>query len=315
MQVHTNINQLPPFKNAVLTIGSFDGVHSGHRAIIDQLVKEATAIGGTPVVITFYPHPKMVIGNQAEPVMVLNTREEKYRLLNKAGIEHIVEVPFTRDFAQQTAEEYIRNFLVEKFHPHTIIIGYDHKFGNNREGDYRLLETYASTYRYKVHEIPEHVLQNITISSTKIRKALLSGDIDTAKQYLGYGYFFSGLVVKGNQLGRTIGFPTANIVFTEPEKLVPANGVYAVTVKRNGHSGTLKGMMNIGTRPTVGEGLQRTIEVNILDFNEDIYGEMLTVHFVKWLRSELKFNGLEELKAAIQKDKETCEELIQMGEM
>ncbi|MFT3980993.1 MAG: bifunctional riboflavin kinase/FAD synthetase [Ferruginibacter sp.] len=312
MPVYSDINQLPAFHNAVITIGSFDGVHLGHRQIIDQLIRQAAAINGTPVLITFYPHPKQVVGSTGEPLQVLNTREEKYMLLNRAGIEHIVEVPFDTAFAQQTADEYIKNFLVKKFQPHSIIIGYDHRFGNNREGDYRLLEARADEYQYTVHEIPEHVLKNITVSSTKIRKALLSGDIDTAAAYLGYDYFFSGEVVKGNQLGRTIGYPTANIRIADAGKLVPANGVYAVRLSRNGGPVDLKGMMNIGTRPTV-DGTRRVIEVNILDFDETIYGEELTVQLRKYMRAEQKFNGLEELKAQLLKDKETSLRLAAEG--
>ncbi len=314
MHIHTDItNNLPEFKRAVITIGSFDGVHTGHLQIIDQMVKEALSIGGTPVVITFHPHPKQVVGNNSEPLMVLNTREEKYQLLGQAGIDHIIEIPFTPAFALQTAEEYIKNFLVDKFHPHTIIIGYDHKFGNNREGDYKLLEARASEYQFRVQEIPGFVLSNITISSTKIRKALLSGDIDTAASFLGYDYFFSGKVVKGNQLGRTLGFPTANIAINEQEKLIPANGVYAVTIKGIKGKPLLKGMMNIGTRPTVDNSSTVIIEVNIFDFDEDIYGEQLTVHIKKYLRPEEKFNGLETLKKAIQRDKEICMQLIALG--
>lgn len=303
MKVYNNINDLPAFTNAVITIGTFDGVHNGHLQIIRQLIKEAAAINGTAVLITFYPHPKQVVSSNKEPLFTINTPTEKYHLLQQYGIEHIVEVPFNKAFADQTAKEYIEDFLVAKFHPHTIIIGYDHRFGNNREGDYHLLEKEALRFGFLVKEIPEHVLADITISSTRVRNALLTGDIDTAANYLGYPYFFSGEVVQGNQIGRTIGYPTANLQINDASKLVPANGVYAVRVNVEGMDATFKGMMNIGIRPTV-EGINRVIEVNIFDFDEMIYGKSIKVTLLKQLRNEIKFNGLDALKAQLALDKE-----------
>lgn len=303
MTVYNNIDHLPAFKKAVLTIGTFDGVHKGHQQILDQLLKEAAAIDGTPVVITFFPHPKQVVSpgkTSGNPIQLLNTPEEKYELLHMHGIKHIVEVNFDQAFAEQTAEAYIKDFLFNHFHPHTIIIGYDHRFGNNREGDYTLLEAGAELYNYRVKEIPEHVLKNITISSTRIRASLLAGDIDTAENYLGYPYFFSGKVIEGNQLGRTIGYPTANLQVNNEHKLIPANAVYAVNVELEGRA--LKGMMNIGLRPTV-DGSKRVIEVNIFNFDEMIYGSTLKITMVKHLRNEVKFNGLEELKAQLGVDR------------
>ncbi|MEP6710950.1 MAG: bifunctional riboflavin kinase/FAD synthetase [Ferruginibacter sp.] len=305
MKVHTDINHLPQFTNAIITIGTFDGVHLGHSLIIEQLLKEAEKINGTAVVITFYPHPKQVIESLKKPLYILNTPEEKYALLHGKAVENIVVVPFDKAFAEQPALNYIKDFLVAKFHPHTIIIGYDHRFGNNREGDYHLLETEALKYDFKVKEIPEHVLQDVIISSTKIREALLGGDIDTAAAYLGYDYFFSGKVVEGNKLGRTIGYPTANLKIEDERKLVPANGVYAVQLEiPNSEFGirNFRGMMNIGTRPTV-DGTNRVIEVNIFDFDEDIYGLTIKVILKKWLRSEVKFNGLDALKDQLAMDK------------
>jgi riboflavin kinase/FMN adenylyltransferase len=212
-------------------------------------------------------------------------------------------IPFTEEFANQTAEVYISNFLVNTFHPHTIIIGYDHRFGKGRSGDYHLLEDKASQYNYVVKEIPVYMLEDVTISSTKIREAILQGDIDTARNFLGYDYFFSGTVTKGNQLGRTIGYPTANLQIINEDKLVPGNGVYAVIIKieklKIKNSG---GMMNIGLRPTV-DGTIRVIEVNIFDFDQDIYDETLTITLKKYLRSEVKFNGLDALKAQLASDK------------
>lgn len=306
MKVYKDTGSLPAFPRAVITIGTFDGVHQGHRQIIRQLLKEAEMIGGTPVLITFYPHPKQVVASDKKPIFLLNSPEEKYSLLHKAGIPNIVVVAFNSRFAEQPAISYIRDFLVDKFHPHTIIIGYDHRFGKGRTGDYRLLEQEAGNYGYVVKEIPEHILQDVTISSTKVREALLKGDISTANKFLGYGYFFSGKVVEGNKLGRTIGYPTANLHISDEQKLVPANGVYAVQVTIEGFAGVYKGMMNIGIRPTV-NGTRRVTEVNIFDFDETIYGKIVTVTLVTWLRNEVKFTGLDALKGQLAQDKLAAE--------
>lgn len=311
MHVYTDINNLPSFNKAVITIGTFDGVHKGHQQIIEQLLKEADAIGGTAVLITFYPHPKQVVNQGNDPIFTLNTAAEKYELLHKKGINHIVVVSFDKAFAEQPAADYIEHFLVQKFHPHTIIIGYDHRFGKNREGDYQLLEKDAARHGFVVKEIPEHILKNVTISSTKIRQALLNGDIDTAYEYLGYRYFFSGKVVKGNQLGRTIGYPTANLQIQHTAKLIPANGVYAVKVVIEGREDVYAGMMNIGVRPTV-DGVNRVIEVNIFNFDEDIYGANLKVILYKQLRYEVKFNGLQELQKQLARDKQNALQVFEI---
>ncbi len=302
MNVYKNTDHLPAFKNAVITIGTFDGVHLGHRQIIEQLKEEAARVNGTPVLITFYPHPKQVVTTQRKPIFILNSPEEKYALLHEAGINNIVVVDFNEFFANQPAIQYISDFLVQKFHPHTIIIGYDHRFGKNREGDYKLLEQEAPKFDFKVKEIPEHILQDVTISSTRIREALLAGDIETANDFLGYRYFFTGIVIEGNKLGRSIGYPTANLTIEDAEKLVPGNAVYAVDVKIEAIEGSFKGMMNIGVRPTV-DGMNRMIEVNIFNFDSDIYGRKISVYLKRKLRQEIKFSGLEELKSQLAKDK------------
>lgn len=301
MNVYTDIKSLPVFTKAVITTGSFDGVHVGHEKIISQLISEAERIGGTPVLITFYPHPKQIVQIKDKPLFVLNTPEEKYELLQKMGIENIVVVPFDKQFSELTASQYIEDFLVKNFNPSLIVVGYDHRFGNNREGNFDLLKEEGTKNNYEVIEIPEHILKDITISSTKIRNALTSGDINTAALYLGYQYFFTGKVIEGNKLGRTIGYPTANLLIQNENKLIPADGVYAVDIILK--DSMLKGMMNIGMRPTV-DGKKRTIEVNIFNFNEDIYGEDLKITIKNHLRSEVKFNGLDELKAQLAKDKE-----------
>jgi riboflavin kinase / FMN adenylyltransferase len=300
MKVYRDINALPIFNNAVITTGSFDGVHTGHVQIIKQLLKEAEKINGTAIVITFYPHPKQVVQMKEKALHILNTAEEKYALLHKNGIEHIVVVPFDESFASLSATDYIEKFLVQKFKPAAIVVGYDHRFGNNRTGDFDLLKSKETAYNFVVKEIPEHILTNITISSTKIRAALLEGDIEKAATYLGYNYFFNGIIIEGNKLGRTIGYPTANLQIADEYKLIPANGVYAVDVKLGKH--LHKGMMNIGMRPTV-EGKKRTIEVHIFNFDEDIYGQIMEVTLKKWLRSEVRFEGLDELKTQLAFDK------------
>lgn len=301
MQVHRNINNLPQFKNAVVTIGTFDGVHTGHQEIIAQLKQEANAINGETIIITFHPHPRKVVSSKN--IFILNTLDEKIELLAAKGLDHLVIVPFDESFAHQTAEEYVTNFLFEKFHPHTVIIGYDHRFGRNRQGDYQLLEDYGKKLGFEVKEIPEHLSHQVIVSSTKIREALLESDVATANEYLGYDYFFEGIVVEGNKLGRQLGYPTANIEVQDKEKLVPGNGIYAVTTEIRGPKYEIrKGMMSIGVRPTV-DGKNRTIEVNIFDFAEDIYGKNIRVYVKHYLRPEVKFDSLDELKDQLAKDK------------
>ncbi|WP_207493287.1 bifunctional riboflavin kinase/FAD synthetase [Aridibaculum aurantiacum] len=303
VHVHRDLQRLPSFTNAVITIGTFDGVHTGHQQIINQLQEEAKAIGGETIIITFHPHPRSVVAGGAKQVKLLNTLDEKIELLHSKGIDHVVVVPFDEAFASQTAEDYVKNFLVNTFHPHTVIIGYDHKFGKGRAGDYHLLERMCVDYNFKLKEIPEHVLNNITVSSTRIREAIAACDIDTANRYLGYTFFFEGKVVHGNKLGRTLGYPTANLQPQEEDKLLPADGIYAVEAKVEGNADLLKGMMSIGVRPTIG-GTSRVIEVNFFDFNADIYGRHVRVYVKHFLRNEVKFEGLEQLTQQLHKDKD-----------
>jgi riboflavin kinase/FMN adenylyltransferase len=310
MKVHRELAaSLPEFKRAVVTIGTFDGVHLGHRQIIAQMKEEAARIDGETVIITFHPHPRKIISSVPGDIKLLNTLSEKIILLEAAGIDHLVVVPFDHQFANQTADEYVTDFLYKYFKPHTVIIGYDHRFGKGREGNYELMDAYGKSLGFEVKEISEKLMNEIVISSTKIRHSLVDNDIETANQFLGYPYFFEGTVIEGNKLGRTIGYPTANLHISSEEKLVPGNGVYAVTVVRRESSVVSKGMMNIGVRPTV-DGKKRVIEVNIFDFDEDIYGETLQVQVHHYLRGEIKFNGLDELKAQLQKDKLAATELL-----
>lgn len=318
MQVHRSIHNLPEFKNSVVTIGTFDGVHLGHQQIIKQLKEEAARINGETVIITFHPHPRSIV-KKSQPVFLLTTLDEKISLLRSFGIDHLIVVPFDKSFAEQNPEDYITNFLFEKCRPHTLIIGYDHRFGKNRAGDYHLLEQFGKQLGFAVKEIPEQLINHITVSSTRIREALLQNDIETANSYLGYKYFFEGMVVDGNKLGRTLGYPTANIIIHDEEKLVPANGIYvaeAEVIEGEGSqpavqgSKLLKGMMSIGLRPTV-DGKNRTIELNIFDFERDIYGYTMKVFMCAYLRKEEKFNSLDELKAQIDIDKQNSLEYFE----
>lgn len=303
MQVHRNIDQLPEFRQAVVTIGTFDGVHLGHQQIIRQMKAEALLTGGETVIITFFPHPRKIVGRESNKgeILMLNSLEEKIELLARHGVDHLVVVPFTEAFSVMDARAYVSEFLVNQFHPAVLIIGYDHRFGKNRMGDYQLLERLGPAFGFRVIEIPEHVLHTVTISSTRIRKALLAGQLEEANENLGYAYQLSGTVVEGNKRGRTIGFPTANLDPEDPDKLVPADGVYAVTLTISGREGLYKGMMNIGYRPTV-DGKTRTIEVNIFHFSDMIYGAVLRVTMCKHLRSEQKFESLDALKKQLADD-------------
>lgn len=299
MQVHQNINDLPSFQNAVVTIGTFDGVHEGHRKIIQALKEEAQKVKGETVLITFQPHPRKIVQPE-KPLQLINTLEEKIELLEKAGLDHLVIVPFTPAFAEQTAEEYIRDFLIQNFHPATIIIGYDHRFGKGRTGDYRLMEDKAADYQYKLLEIPKHVLDEIDVSSTKIRTAVLNSDVETANKLLGYPFFFEGCVIKGDQLGRQLGYPTANLQHTDRDKIHLGHGVYAVYADVRGER--KKGMLSIGNRPTLTASDER-IEVNIFDFDEDIYGKNIRVMVIKYLRGQEKYASLDDLVVQLEKDK------------
>lgn len=300
MQVHQHLYALPRFTKSVITIGAFDGVHKGHQKILAALKQEAQRIGGESVLITFHPHPrKIVAGNFS--LQMINTLEEKIDLLSQHDIDHLVVVPFTSAFAEQPAESYVRNFLVEKFNPHSIIIGYDHQFGKDRKGNLELLEKMAPEYGYQLIEIPKHVTNEVVISSTKIRNALLESDVETANELLGYNFFFTGKVVNGDKLGRELGYPTANLEYTNSDKIHLGQGVYAVYVKVRDE--LKKGMLSIGTRPTIGEGDEK-VEVNIFDFNEEIYREEITITVKKYLRPQVKYSNLYELEKQLAKDKE-----------
>lgn len=300
MKVHTNIHDLPVFRNAVITIGTFDGVHLGHRQIIESLKAAAAMVNGESVIITFHPHPRKVVSSVFTGIRLINTLDERIELLDNTGIDHLVVVPFTDFFANQSAEAYISDFLVQQFKPHTIIIGYDHRFGKDRNGDYKLLEEKAPVYNYILKEIPEHLLDAVKVSSTNIRNAIIHSNIDEANKLLGYQFFFEGEVIHGDKVGRELGYPTANLKSTDEEKIVLGDGIYAVYATLEGQR--YKGMMSIGFRPTV-NGKTRVTEVNLFDFDQQVYGKTIRVSVKKYLRSEVKFDGLEALKMQLHKDK------------
>ena len=305
MFVHTNLEQLPDFQNAVITIGSFDGVHAGHQEILRRLCAAAAEIGGESVVITFDPHPRLIIYPDDHSLKLINTTEEKCRLLAELGVQHTVLVLFDRKFAQQSSDEYITDFLYKYFKPKQIIIGYDHRFGRARTGDISFLQQRATQFGYTVMEIPKQTVDALEVSSTKIRRAIEAGDLLAATQLLAHPFALTGRVIQGDQLGRTLGFPTANLELIDLEhQLLPPDGIYAVWVhhqqKRYG------GMLYIGVRPTVRGQKELRIEVNILNFEGDIYGSDLRVDFVERLRGDMRLNSLDELKQQMHYDREAA---------
>jgi riboflavin kinase/FMN adenylyltransferase len=310
MKVHYDLTQLPAFKNAIITMGAFDGVHRGHQQIIARLQFLAQKVQGESVIITFHPHPRKVISSVPGEIKQLTSLNERIQLLEKAGIDHLVVVNFDYHFSNLTAEQYVEDFLVARFHPHTVIIGYDHRFGNKRNGNLELLKKYSNQLNFEVEEINEQIVDGEIVSSTHIRNYLLERDIQKANSLLGYAYFFEGFIVRGNQIGRTIGFPTANLHINDEEKLIPANGVYAVKVTGACLAHQIyNGMMNIGVRPTV-DGQKKVIEVNIFHFDADIYENNITVFVYDYIRGEVKFEGLEGLKAQLNQDKVTAANLL-----
>jgi|TARA_R100000750_G_scaffold32961_3_gene21146 riboflavin kinase / FMN adenylyltransferase len=300
VKVYSNIQEFKPIKNVVVTIGTFDGVHLGHKVIINQLKKAAQELSGESVLLTFFPHPRMVVFPDDNELKLLNTIEERKELLEKAGIDHLIIHPFSKAFSRLTALEFVRDILVNRLNVKKLVIGYDHHFGRNREGSFEDLVEFGEVYGFSVEEIPAKDIQQINVSSTKIRTSLLAGEIHAATQFLGYPYFISGTVVKGDKIGREIGFPTANIKPDETYKLIPKNGVYAVKVIVNEKE--YEGMLNIGIRPTF-KGINQTIEVNIFDFDKEIYGQKIRVKFYERIRDEQPFEDLNELKNQLNIDK------------
>jgi len=293
--------------NSVVTIGTFDGVHIGHKKIINRLVNIAKQEGLQAVVLTFFPHPRMVVQSDTK-IKMLNTIDEKNKLLKQQGIDHLVIKKFTKDFSRLSAQEYVRKVLVETLHVKHIIIGYDHHFGRNRTANIHDLKAFGEIYDFKVTEILAQEIDEVTISSTKIRQALNSGDVKTANTFLGYNFMISGTVVKGKGIGKTLNFPTANIRISESYKLIPKHGVYVV--KTRILNTTVFGMMNIGVNPTV-NGKLRSIEIHFFDFSQDIYGVYLEIEILKRLREEQKFDSLAELEKQLLKDAVVSKQFLQ----
>jgi riboflavin kinase/FMN adenylyltransferase len=304
VKIHYDLDSISELKHTAVTTGTFDGVHLGHKTIIDKLISVAKQIDGESVLLTFYPHPRMVLFPDDHQIRLLNTQSEKEQLLESCGIDHLVVVNFTKEFSRLSSLEFVRNILANKLKAKKLVIGYDHHFGRNREGSFAHLLEFGSLYGFEVEEIPAKDIDEVAVSSSKIRKAIEAGDIDTANKYLGYAYSFTGKVIKGKQLGRTIGYPTANIAITDPYKLIPAIGVYAVKVMFAKQ--TYEGMLSIGKNPTVSNQNILSIEVNIFEFNADIYNKEITVFIYKKLRDEEKYSSLDELKAQLAVDKQNA---------
>ena len=299
MKTFTSTTHFSPSTKTIITIGTFDGVHIGHKKILQKVVAEAKKNNLTSAVLTFFPHPRFIL-NQNSDLKLLNTIEEKKALLNSTGLDALIIHPFDQEFANLSPEQFVKKILVDQLKISKIIIGYDHRFGKNRAADINDLIQFGTKYNFEVEQISAQELNEIAISSTKIRTALNEGNINLANNYLGYLYSFSGKVIKGKQIGRTIGFPTANIEILEPLKLLPKNGVYIVKCLINNQ--VVNGIMNIGNRPTV-NGTSQSIEVHLLNFDKDIYGLEITVKMIDFIRNEQKFENLDQLKSQIQKDK------------
>lgn len=300
MKTFHSINDYKPTTKSIVTIGTFDGVHLGHKKILEKVIHNASLCNCESLILTFFPHPRMIL-QDLSVVKLLNTVEEKSELLENLGIDNLIIHPFDYEFSRLTAEEFVKTVLVDKFKVQKIIIGHDHRFGRNRTADINDLILFGKEFGFEVEQITAEEINDIAISSTKIRTAIQEGNITIANNYLGYKYFFSGNIVKGKQLGRTIGFPTANIVIEDIHKLIPKNGVYVVKVFLE--TIFYHGVMNIGTRPTI-NGDDQTIEVHLFDFNEDIYDKKIKVEVHEFIRDERKFESFEALKIQIQEDKE-----------
>ncbi|ERM81841.1 riboflavin biosynthesis protein RibF [Rhodonellum psychrophilum GCM71 = DSM 17998] len=307
MKIFEGLANFVPVKNAVVTSGTFDGVHLGHQKILKRIRDIADQFNGETVLITFWPHPRLVLFPHEHNLRLLSTFEEKAKLLREYGIDHLVTLPFTKEFSEMSSEDFIQKILVEKIQTKKLVIGYDHRFGKNREGSFEYLKENIQKYHFELEEIPREDIDHVGISSSKIRRALEIGNIEIANEYLGRDYELNGIIIKGQQLGRSIGFPTANIYIPNDYKLVPCDGAYAVKVSVEG--AIYKGMLNIGMRPTV-DGTSRSIEVNLFDFNGDLYDLRVCVYFKAYLRPEVKFSNLESLKAQLENDRIKAIEIL-----
>lgn len=306
MRIYNSISNLSPQTPTAITIGTFDGVHIGHRKILERLINNAKVLGLQSTVLTFFPHPRMVL-QAGSNIKLLNTLEEKAKILEDMGLDNLVVHPFTEDFSRLSATEFVRDLLVNQLKAKKVVIGYDHRFGRNRTANIEDLRAFGTTLDFEVEEISAQEVDDVSVSSTKIRHALEAGDVATANAYLGYPYMLSGTVARGRGLGHTLGYPTANLQIAADYKLIPKNGVYVVKSQIDGRE--VYGMMSIGTNPTVG-GTQQTIETNFFDLDQDLYDQPLQIDLLHWIREEEKFDSLEELKEQLRIDRETTLALI-----
>ncbi|EIM76760.1 riboflavin biosynthesis protein RibF [Nitritalea halalkaliphila LW7] len=308
MQIYEGISSFRPLRKPIVTSGTFDGVHKGHQKILRSIREQADAVGGETVLITYWPHPRLVLYPDDHQLRLLSTFEEKAALLAKNGIDHLLTIPFTREFAQLSPEAYVQRILIDTIGTHKLVIGYDHRFGKDRAGSFAYLRENEARFGFALEEITREDIEDIGISSTKIRQALLRGDVQTAHDYLGAPYELNGIIIKGQQVGRSIGFPTANVHLPHDYKLVPGEGAYAVRIEVEGTE--YDGMLNIGRRPTV-NGINRSIEVNLFNFTGDLYDRRVRVRLLAFLREERKFDGLEALKEQLEKDRKHAKQLLE----
>ncbi len=307
MKIYEGLSEFPEVTNPVVTSGTFDGVHLGHQKILSRIREIARETNGETVLITFWPHPRLVLFPNEHQLRLLSTFEEKATLLRNFGIDHLLTIPFTKEFSELSSQEFIQTVLVDRIKTRKLVIGYDHRFGKNREGSFEYLKANHKSFGFELEEISRQDVKEIGVSSTKIRKALESGDIPTANNYLGRPYELNGLVIKGQQIGRSIGFPTANVHIPNDYKLIPKDGVYAIEALVNGS--LYKAMLNIGNRPTV-DGSKKTVEAHLFDFQGDLYDKQITVYLKAFLREERKFSGLEELKDQLKLDQQHAKKLL-----
>ena len=307
MKVFTSIPDYPFENKSIVTIGTFDGVHLGHRVILKRMKEIAKKTKGKSVLLTFFPHPRYVLHKDNQDMKLITTLQEKQDLINQAGLDNLVIHEFTKKFSRIKPVNFVRDILVEQLNVHTLVIGYDHHFGRNREGSIQELTTLADLYDFNIEKIDPQYFEDVTVSSSKIRKLIEKGEMVKAKQYLGYEFMLNGKVIKGNSLGKTINFPTANIVVENKWKILPADGVYAVKIVLEAKE--YKGMMNIGQKPTV-DGNGKSLEVNIFDFNQDIYGKGIEIRFVKRIRDERKFEDLQGLKKQLLIDRNEARQIL-----
>ncbi|WP_288371151.1 bifunctional riboflavin kinase/FAD synthetase [uncultured Algoriphagus sp.] len=307
MKIYEGLSQFENVPNPVVTSGTFDGVHLGHQKILQRIREIAKSIKGETILLTFWPHPRLVLYPKEHNLRLLSTFEEKAKLLRQFGIDHLISIPFTKEFSQLTSQEFIQSILVDKIKTKKLVIGYDHRFGKNREGSFEYLQQHSGEFGFDLEEISRQDVDEIGVSSTKIRNALESGDIITANNFLGRPYELNGLVIKGQQIGRSIGFPTANVHIPNSYKLIPKDGVYAVEASVNGS--LYKAMLNIGNRPTV-DGNSKSVETHLFDFEGDLYDKQITIYLRDYLREEQKFESLEALKSQLLIDQQRAKMIL-----